>query len=90
MKTIKQITLEMLSDPDLWPNWPILAVKRYKNKFLEIGLVLYEEGYQKGIITIYYNINMYMFPKTPDEWNKAEKYIYNTVHALIDDGWEVD
>lgn len=73
---------EIITDPDSWPCWPVLPLKR-KNNSLEdknLGILL------AGKLTVYH---VYMFD-IPQDLSKEPKTKYNHVDELLADGWRVD
>lgn len=80
----------MVLHPDLWPKWPILPVKRrlYNAdgtfKDLECGLM--SEATKFTVLLV----NMFMFPKTKEDFSNLKRYFYDNVDDLLEDGWVVD
>jgi hypothetical protein len=78
--------LEMAKNPNRWPVWPQLPLKRIRDGNLECGRLI-ERG---GIFTppriepvVYFGT---IFEPTKD----AEKITYQDLSAIFDDGWRVD
>ena len=84
--------LEMLQTPDLWPNWPALPMRRYKPDqtvgFPEVGVVLDMEGLQNMVVKI--NLFYLNALNGAERIRDAEKYRYESLEALLADGWIVD
>jgi len=80
----------MILHPDLWPKWPYLPLKRtiYDEegnwKDLECGVIF--ENTKFNI----YLVNLFMLPKTEEEFRATKHYSYNNVDDLIADKWIVD
>jgi hypothetical protein len=81
-----------------WPRWPMLPLKR-KNNSLEdwnLGVLLDTKANDDALkgkpgskFTVYH---VYMFdpPKDKAGWDAAPKTEYDTLTALLADGWVVD
>jgi hypothetical protein len=87
--------LEMIENPNRWPNWPVLPVKRPRLKddtgFPQLG-VIFEVPAQRYTVHV---LNMIMFAEAPaDQHEKllreAEKFAYPDAAAMLADGWVVD
>ncbi len=80
-------------DPDSWTRWPILPMKR-KIKGLECGVMFHSEAHEYAIAGkgkfIVYIANLFMLPKDAEGWAQLVKHEYDTIEALLADGWEVD
>lgn len=78
---------EMIANPDRWPAWPILPVKRrgWMDDDCNLGVVL-DEGTRSTV----YHVNICDLPKTQEGWIGAAKTHYATVEAMLKDGWIVD
>ena len=75
--------LEYLKDPNLWPAWPVLPLKRKKlsGGWPEFGYVIAVEGQ----LTWIRSGNIFaMDPTDP------VTYTYETPEALLADGWVVN
>lgn len=79
---------KMIKDQDSWPQWPFLPVKRRAvgGGFPETGLIAADPDYRKGIINVY-KANLFNLPQDP---TGVEKITYQTVDAVLADGWVVD
>lgn len=75
--------LRFLQDPNLWPAWPFLPLKRYNatGGWPEFGYVVAV----KGQLTSIRKGNM--FGAKSDD---PVTWVYETPEALLADGWEVD
>jgi len=78
---------DMIKHPDAWPQWPYLPVKRRKGAkaTLECG-VIYEGT---GIKTVRV-ANLFALPTEYQDFLTLPKYEYDSVDALLADGWVVD
>lgn len=77
--------IEMMSNPENWPRWPRLPIKRSDptgNHQVEIGVMLALEGH----LTMVFKTNM--FAKI--DHATTDKYVYSDYEAIADDGWVVD
>lgn len=77
--------LEMINSPELWPLWPILAMKRYhKDKpgeFPETGVIF--DGEPTTVLVGCIGLTEFTHPE-------CEKVTYRTVEDLLADRWIVD
>lgn len=99
MKTLPDCTdATMIRKPMEWPCWPFLPVKRRNNNLADknLGVILAMQEHDDAIkrkpgskFTVFH---VYMFdaPKGKEAWDAAPKTEYDTVEALLQDGWEVD
>lgn len=69
-------------DPDKWPHWPVLPVKRIKDTQMDLGCLL-----DTGKIIVVLS-NMWALKNTPISEQKS--ITYRTVDELLADGWRVD
>lgn len=90
----------MLLNPLIWPNWPLLPLKRNRKDSesgwpIECGLVIAVAEQERWRI---YKTNMFSISSLPGstlaekitENSKIDRYVYESVDALLADGWEVD
>lgn len=77
--------LDMVKDPDRWPQWPILPLKR-GDQNEEIGFLV-----ASGIPTVYLK-NIWALKPGPmrDQLEGVSNLGYSTFEELISDGWRVD
>lgn len=81
---------EMVEDPERWPRWPLLPVKK-RESFLESGYLVACEGRMTTVVLG----NMYGVPKQVkclgDFFSGILPVkVYDSVDAMLDDGWIVD
>lgn len=83
--------LTFLKDPDSWPNWPFLPIKRRDNSLVRknLGVLVASEEYAKGHIIVNH-VYLFSLPKTTEDWNACPKTEYDSLEALLRDGWIVD
>ena len=76
-------SIEFLKQPKRWGCWPACPVKRYvkQGEWPDMGVVL-ADGW------IVYRVNLFMLTK--EQLDSCEKHEYDSVEALVSDGWEVD
>lgn len=74
-------------NPQKWPNWPFLPMKRYvQNKHLpEFGVIMT----RMGLSTIF-DANLFDLPKTEEGWKALKHKKYSSVEEMLQDGWIVD
>lgn len=87
----REATLKMAQNPNTWP-YPVLPVKKRKeNDFPDTGIISIGDLYP---IKIYVDVNLFMLPKTKEEWKKIENnpnnLTFNTVEEMLEAGWIVD
>jgi hypothetical protein len=82
--SIEERSLKHLQDPNQWCHFGVCPVKNREkgDGFPLCGLV--PKG--KSIVKI---LNLFA-GWTPDEWDAAETYEYDSLESLVADGWEVD
>lgn len=87
MKIVKHDDVTFLKNCDNWPNWPICTIKRgdVSKGELECVLVFAHEG-SKIVVA---KLNIFR-GWTEDDFEAAEKWEYDTVEDIIQDGWIVD
>lgn len=77
----------LILNPDEWPVWPFLPVKR-KDSSLEnknLGFLV-DEHKKDGKLTVYHG----MLFNTPMKLKELPKSTYDDVDALLADGWVID
>lgn len=76
-------SLRMMADPDRWPQWPLLPLKRYDTaNHLHAGYLVHTTGDDQFTV---FQGNMFMAKPATDPKIKYENY-----GAIVRDGWEVD
>ena len=73
----------MIQNPDDWPRWPILPMKRRRHGGSEMGIIL------AGHSTMIYHCNMFD-PRLKTDHASIKKTNYATVTDLLADGWMID
>ena len=76
--------LAMMKNPNNWPQWPILPIKRPDKQHGMECAIMYAEG--KPVI---YFVNMWELSKET-KWSELPKKIYESFESLLADGWVVD
>ena len=82
-----------IKDPVRWPCWPLLPVKKYTSQvsFPTVGLVFAIQGYSLHTV---YETNMFDLCHDGDNMQeklaKVTKHEYESVEAMVADGWIVD
>jgi hypothetical protein len=85
-ETIEDVTRRMVADPDSWPHWPLLPLKRYTPN-VECACQVEISG--GGFMLV--KANLWAGPEAARKAIAAkEVYWYDTVDDLIADGWIVD
>ena len=80
-KTVPQTSLEFMRDPNEWPTWPVLPVKRRGS--MDVGLML--EGQGNKAAPIVYLTNLFI-----RDFENCEQKKYEDLEGVVDDGWVVD
>lgn len=73
--------MAFMADPDRWPRWPLLPVKRYKDDTLETGYLIEMKGSK---YVVYQNTIFCADPRTDAHFR------YESFEAIVADGWRVD
>src|SRR4051812_43545449 len=82
----EQRSLEFLRTPDEWPNWPLCPVKKrlITNVANDVGLVA--EG-PSGPEPVVFLCNLW---RVKEDFANAVQVKYESLEALVADGWRVD
>jgi hypothetical protein len=92
---LRQKHKDMISDPDKWPRWPFLPLKRIlpdlnPPRNFVFGIVFDgERGSDQAGFTVRF-ANIFHMPQTLEEYQQLNYCFYRDADALIDDGWVVD
>ena len=85
--------LFMLENPENWPAWPVLPLKRYNKKnpgsFPDLGIVLAVEGVPRFTV---YEVDMFLQPEMKDLLTSPDivKHEYKSFDEMLVAGWVVD
>lgn len=81
--------LDFLNRVACWPKWPVCPVKKKTegNSWPIHGLIFAGEGDKPIPVVVMLNL---WHPWTKEEYEAAEKHKYDSIEALLADGWEVD
>jgi len=74
--------LDMMTSPQKWPQWPQLPVKRHRDGQSDFGVMVEDVG---GVVPDVYRKNL--FQKFTQDTPKTS---YESMDALLADGWRVD
>ena len=83
---------KMVQNPASWPCWPLLPLKRRKGngEWPDLGFVVEAEGHypklSNGKITLFAE----PMPYEPKDLKDIKQVTYDSVDALLADGWIVD
>ena len=80
--------IEMIRDPNRWPNWPFLPMKQYTNDSEYIRCRILTPAEEGGYNM--YNANLFRLPDNPEELKKTFVKHYALAEAVVLDGWIVD
>lgn len=81
----------LILDPDQWPNWPILPIKRRVEgeSWPELAFINGIGANEPKLMVIFEN--MHRYSEMTNEQRKACRIeVYDGVNSLLDDGWMVD
>jgi hypothetical protein len=83
---------QMMLTPESWPLWPLLPVKRYE--FGKVGggpecATLYDNGVNKPYQLYHEPVDALLLMSAQQMAQQPTK-MYNSVDALLEDGWVVD
>ena len=81
----EQATIDMLKDPNTWPRWPVLPMKRLDDTEA-VGVVVAVSGYEYTL----FKTNMYLVPNTVEELLKLDKEQFKSAEDVLAAGWVVD
>lgn len=75
---------EMMGNPDKWPLWPFLPVKRRSNtvEAKDLGFLI-----DDGVSLIVY---ISYLPSGPIDLDQVMQLVYPNKEAMLKDGWKVD
>lgn len=80
--------IDFIKNPGDWPQFPYLPLFRKGNNDpidREHGVVF--AGHS---LTEIKKVNLFLLPKTLQDFVKSEGWSYPSVEAMVEDGWEVD
>lgn len=90
----KPTDLDCIKNDKCWGLWPYLPIKRYpQGKSIECGLLrVYETQrcIQRGEKLPVFSAFVYKLPPTVEEFLATKFLEYDSVEALIADGWVID
>jgi hypothetical protein len=92
-ETAQSRTLNFLTHPKLWPQWPFLPlVRRRPGREEELGVVFDALGAcdLPGYSTTVFLTNLYLMPRSLDEFLSLPHETYDAPEELCDAGWNVD
>lgn len=74
-----------------WWTWPFCPVKRGNNSLKDknLGFLLATEEHSKGKMVIYH-LYMFLAPFSKEQLEAADKTQYDSIDAMLADGWVVD
>jgi hypothetical protein len=86
----------MIRQYDTWPRWPFLPLKRKNHNLKDknLGVLLATQEHADAVKGSgkfrVYHVYMFQPPKGKAEWDAAPRTEYDTVEAMLADGWIVD
>ena len=88
-----QRDLVFMSTPSLWEQWPILpVVRRRADGEMDTGLMYDTRGATRlaGLAATVFLGNIFMLPRTLDEFLALPRETYDTFEEVVAAGWRVD
>jgi hypothetical protein len=86
--------LFFLSTPALWTTWPMLpVVRRHADGSYDCGLMYDCRGggtRLAGLAASVFLANLFLLPRTLDEFLKLPRETYDTLEEVVAAGWRVD
>ena len=83
----KKVHVDMMASPGRWPCWPWLPLKRRSGQvWPECGLL---RAVNDKLTEVVLGVNMWDGDLKAAVEN-AEKRMYDSFEAIVNDGWEVD
>ncbi len=82
--SLEQRSLEFMKTPGKWPAWPFLPLKRSLDQRPCMGLLIESDG---NVLPVVILRNLFDY-ETP--LSKCQKVEYDSLEALVADGWRVD
>lgn len=81
----------LLRTPSLWSAWPFFPVARRlpDGQGRQLG-VLYDASHhcrEYGFSATVFLCNIFLLPRTREEFFALPRFVYDTVDEMIDDGW---
>ena len=79
-----QLHIDFLKSPESWPHFPLCPVKRYEqeDKPPRTGVVL---SSQPNTV-----VGLNVFLVSREKFKTAERWEYDSVEAVVADGWLID
>lgn len=82
--------IDYINNPNLWDRWPFCPVfKRDKDKPDDWNKRIHGVVAANHLSTVK-DVNIFMLPKTLEEFYALNGWGYNSVAKMVADGWEVD
>jgi hypothetical protein len=93
-RPVRPRDLIVMSDPQLWSQWPFLPLIRPSPSGEEPELgVLYDARHVSGTYgfsATVFRVNLFLLPPTKKELFASPKCVYDTLDELLAAGWTVD
>ena len=83
-KTAPITDKEFIEDPNLWPYWPLLPMKRHNGVDFQCGLVL-----QNRPTVVLLGVNIYASDRA-ELLERAPRQSYASIDDMLADGWQID
>lgn len=77
---------KMISNPLDWPSWPFLPIKRWQENASQLETALI---YVKDPLRVVTG-NLFHLPKDYEKFRELPAVEYDTIDAILADGWVVD
>jgi len=79
--------IEMIDNPEKWPQHPLLPIKLGRGRGIENNGVIIDQPRIEGKLMIRKGVTMW---HSPEDINSAECEWFDSTEALVDAGWMVD
>jgi hypothetical protein len=83
-----QNSLTFMQEPDKWPNWPVLSVKKPVAMHAPVLGVMLETG--EGVKPVVYLTSMFELGNSDKGMDEYETEEFTDFEGVYDAGWRVD
>ena len=78
--------LKFVGDPDNWPMWPFLPLKRIRKGILQAGFLFNGSLDDNTVAPEVYIGTIYDKDMGPE----SRRYVYDSIEAVFEKGWKID
>lgn len=85
LKFMRAMQLKFMRDPNEWPRWPLLPMKRRgaRGQFPDCGFLVTGQG------PVIHRAAIYQV-EVGTRWDSFSREMYESFERLYDSGWEID